>query len=279
VNRNFRLLGIAGTCWTLALAGCTQDRTVGFPVPDPPSSIRPMPPVIAAAPLPVPVPAPVAPAPPTARSVQGRNIGCSVHGCGDETVLILGGIHGNEPAGVPLCEQLAAHIERNPTARAGRRVVIAPALNPDGLAANRRTNARGVDLNRNFETSNRRAIRRHGPRPLSEPEARYVVELIRRYHPARIVTIHQPLACVDYDGPGRGLATAMARTCGLPVKKLGARPGSLGSYAGVEMGIPIVTLEMPADATALSPAGVWRAYGESILVAIRFSSAPPVGAE
>jgi len=151
-------------------------------------------------------------------------------------------------------------------------VVVAPATNPDGLAAGRRTNARGVDLNRNFDTRNRQAIRRHGPKPLSEPEARFIAELIDRYRPARIVTIHQPLACVDFDGPARELAAAMSRACGLPVRKLGARPGSLGSYAGVDKQIPIVTLELPKSASSLGPPALWRIYGEAMLVAIRYAS-------
>jgi len=277
-NSGWFLVGAA--CWFLALAGCAEDTKVAFSVPPPPTGLRPLPAVITAPPAPpvqVQVQVQVEAAPPEGTSVQGRPLRCTVHGRGEETVLILGGIHGNEPAGVPLCRQLAAYLDRHPAAMASRRVVVAPALNPDGLAANRRTNARGVDLNRNFETSNRVAIQRHGPRPLSEPEARYIAELIRRYHPARIVTIHQPLACVDWDGPARGLAEVMSRSCGLPMRKLGARPGSLGSYAGVEQRIPIITLELPAGASVLNPSGMWRIYGHSLLVAIQFPSTVATG--
>jgi protein MpaA len=272
VKRKSRWLLVGLACGVLTLAGCAEEKEVAFSVPPPPTGLRPLPAVIAAPPA-RPVRVQVEAAAPEGTSVQGRPLRCSVHGGGEETVLILGGIHGDEPAGVPLCRQLAAYLDRYPPALADRRVVIAPALNPDGLAANRRTNARGVDLNRNFAARNRIAVKRHGPRPLSEPEARYVVELIRRYRPARIVTIHQPLACVDWDGPARDLAAAVSRACGLPMKKLGARPGSLGSYAGVEQRIPIITLELPTGASTLSPTGVWRIYGRSLLVAIRFPSA------
>jgi len=269
VERNSRWFVIALTGWAFTLVGCATDREVAFTVPLPPTSLSSRPAVVTAPPLPV--------APPRAAllrgaSVRGRPLRCSVHGSGSDTVLFLGGIHGNEPAGVALCRQLASYLDRYPTVCAGRRVVIAPALNPDGLAAGRRTNARGVDLNRNFEARNRVAVRRHGRQPLSEPEARYIVSLIRRYRPARIVTLHQPLACVDWDGPAQGLAAAMGRASGLPARKLGARPGSLGSYAGVEQEIPIVTLELPAGASNLSPAGAWRIYGRSLLTAVRFPS-------
>ncbi|MCD6304180.1 MAG: DUF2817 domain-containing protein [Planctomycetes bacterium] len=207
---------------------------------------------------------------PVGRSVQGRAIRCSVIGTGGETTLILGGIHGDEHAAVPLCRRLAAYLGSYPFLLDGRRVVIVPAANPDGLAANRRTNAHGVDLNRNFDASNHRARGSGGPRAMSEPESRFIAMLIERYRPSRIVTIHQPLACVDYDGPARALAEAMSRASGLPVRKLGARPGSLGSYAGVDRRIPIVTLELPAAASSLSDEELWDRYGQCLVLAARF---------
>ena len=85
-------------------------------------------------------------------------------------------------------------------------------------------------------------------KPLSEPEAAFIAALIDRYDPARIITLHQfisqhqPKGCVDWDGPARELAKEMAEASGLPLQKLGARPGSLGSYAGVELQIPTITL-------------------------------------
>ena len=253
----------------LAVGGCAT-KPPEIAVPPPPSFLRPEPPGPVAPPVAPPVDVPVEL--PVGRSVEGRAVRCSVHGYGRETVLILGGIHGNEPASAVLCEQLGAYLDRHPELLAGLRVVIAPATNPDGLAAGRRTNARGVDLNRNFATSNRQAIRKYGLRPLSEPESRFIAELMTRFRPVRMVTVHQPLACVDYDGPARGLAEAMARACGLPVKKLGARPGSLGSFAGLDRRIPIVTLELPKAAGALSAAGVWRIYGRAMLVAVRYGT-------
>jgi protein MpaA len=228
-------------------------------------------------------PRPSRPAPPpprrarlspvSGRSVENRPLAGSEFGKGSETVLILGGIHGDEPAGTALSRRLCAHLASRPGGAAGRRVVVAPAANPDGLARGTRTNARGVDLNRNFSTRNFSSCDRHGHTPLSEPESRFIAALIEHYRPARIVTIHQPLRCVDYDGPGRELAEAMSAACGLPVRKLGARPGSLGSYAGVDRRIPIVTLELPAEASGLGGAALWQRYGPAMMAAIRFDGA------
>jgi murein tripeptide amidase MpaA len=212
---------------------------------------------------------------PSAESALGSHIGSWVYGSGAQTVLILGGIHGNEPAGPTLCEALQDHLASHPEALAGRRVVVAPALNPDGLLANTRENSREVDLNRNFDTANRQASTVFGSAPLSEPESRFVVELIEKFLPAAIVSVHQPLACVDYDGPAQELAAAMSRACGLPVEKLvdsKPYPGSLGSYAGVDRSIPIVTLELPGgDVSAWSKAALWEEYGAAMLEAVRLT--------
>ncbi|MFT4844361.1 MAG: protein MpaA [Planctomycetota bacterium] len=163
---------------------------------------------------------------------------------GDEVVLVLASIHGSEPAGTPLLERLFEHLTAHPELLNGRTLIAVPVVNPDGYAKRRRLNSNGVDLNRNFPAKNREERRRHGAKGLSEPESRALAELLDRHQPARIVSIHQPVACVDWDGPARAVAAAMADACPLPLRRLGSMPGSLGSYAGVDLGIPIVTFEL-----------------------------------
>jgi protein MpaA len=179
-------------------------------------------------------------------------------------------IHGNEDAGTPLVEKLADHLEVNRELLQGKRVILVPVANPDGHAANTRSNARGVDLNRNFEAANRENSRQFGMVGLSEPESRALHGLIVTYRPRWIISIHQPLNCIDYDGPGQRLAQSMGDHCALPVKKLGARPGSLGSYAGVTLGIPIITVELPANASSLGADELWQRYGKMMLTAISY---------
>ena len=202
------------------------------------------------------------------KSIENRPIEYIVLGQGRNATFILAAIHGSEKAGIPLVRRLARYLQQYPHLLQGCKVVLLPVVNPDGVAHNTRFNARGVDLNRNFPTSNRINSRRFGRTALSEPEARVIEQLIRQYAPDRIVSIHQSLACIDYDGSSRALANRMAKYCNLPLIKLGAKPGSLGSYAGVTLRIPTITLELPRTSDRLSSERLWQRYGPALIAAV-----------
>jgi protein MpaA len=181
-------------------------------------------------------------------SVQGRPLRWRVFGNGERTVLFLGAIHGSEPMSHRLLEQFQEELAGNPELVRGRRVVVASPVNPDGLDKGLRHNARAVDLNRNFPARNFKQGRfSGGGKPLSEPESRFVMYLLETFRPQVVVSVHAPLCCVNYDGPADRLARAMAVHNGYPVKaSIGyPTPGSLGSFLGVDRGVPIVTLELP----------------------------------
>jgi len=202
------------------------------------------------------------------QTVQRWPIMSLVLGQGPDVTFILATIHGNEAAGTPLVRRLSRYLLQHPEILTGRTVVLLSVANPDGMAHNSRFNAHGVDLNRNFEAANRLNDKQSGMTALSEPEARVIRQLILQYMPDRIVSIHQPLNCIDYDGPARMLADRMAQYCALPVKKLGARPGSLGSYAGVTLGIPIITFEMTQADSQLNSEILWQRYGKALIATI-----------
>ena len=203
-------------------------------------------------------------------SVQGRPIMYTVLGQGPDVTLILAAIHGNESAGTSLVRRLAEHLKQNQHILGGRTVVILPVANPDGAAYNTRYNANKVDLNRNFATANRINNAEFGRTALSEPETTAIYQLIRQYNPDRIVSIHQSQSCIDYDGPGYALASRMSQYCNLPIKKLGAKPGSLGSYAGLTLGIPIITLELSQSDSGASSDSLWQRYGKALLAAVTY---------
>jgi protein MpaA len=101
-----------------------------------------------------------------------------------------------------------------------------------------------------------------------------VVNLVERFRPAAIVSIHsidRSRECNNYDGPGEELARAMGRINGYPVRgSIGyPTPGSLGTWAGIERGIPTVTLELPSHH---SPKRCWQDNRDALLACSQFLS-------
>ena len=200
------------------------------------------------------------------RSVEGRPIEAFVRGDpAGPCVLMIASIHGNEPAGTPLLARMMDVLREDPARAHGRRVVLIPVANPDGVAARRRANANRVDLNRNFPADNFRGSSSHGGAPLSQPESRAIHALIARERPTRVVSIHMPTAQIDWDGDGEALARRMAALCPLPAKRMGSRPGSLGSWVGLTLDRPILTVELRGGDRRLDDDTLWRTYGDALL--------------
>jgi len=195
-----------------------------------------------------------------ARSVMGRAIVQRDLPADDARlrVLVVGGMHGDELSSSSVALHWIGLAQNQPMqlpVPVHWRFI--PALNPDGLVARppRRVNANGVDLNRNFPTprwereapaywnqrTGRDPRRWPGPRPLSEPESRYLHDEMARFKPHLIVSIHAPFGVLDFDGP----TVPPARLGRLYLDQVGIYPGSLGNYGGVHKGVPVVTVELP----------------------------------
>jgi protein MpaA len=178
------------------------------------------------------------------RSVYGRAIYAYKRGdpLGEPT-LVVGSIHGNEPAGISIAQRLLR--SKVPD---GVDLWVIPDLNPDGHVARTRGNAHGVDLNRNFPRRWRRLSGGNysGRRPLSEPESRAVSRLVKRIRPRLSIWFHQPLALVD--GSRRSpRARRFARLSGLPLGRLPAYPGTATSWERkIVPGSVALVVELPA---------------------------------
>lgn len=222
-----------------------------------------------------------------------------------ETTLILCGVHGDEITPIKFCFDIMEHIKKIENRKGDshsvedlkdRLVLVAPIANPDSFFKKwpSRTNANGVDINRNLPTRDfntaalkiwreryKKDKRRYpGEKAMSEPETLFQVNLIERYRPDKIISVHAPLTMLDYDGPAdrhsggkvgsranQLLIQMSEQAKGYKIKNYPFFPGSLGNYAGNERNIPTYTLELPSSDNRKSKK-YWKLFKDSIHSAI-----------
>ena len=171
-------------------------------------------------------------------------------------VMIMGGIHGDEYSSVSIMFKWMDLLANQQDSEFHWRFL--PLANPDGLLDGEATrqNANGVDLNRNFpsgdwertaleswrRTTGSNPRRFPGHSPASEPETQWILEQIEEFKPVVIVSVHAPHGLLDFDGH----VEAPLKIGHLHLQQLGVYPGSLGNYGGLNLGIPVITLELPS---------------------------------
>ncbi|QHB32563.1 murein tripeptide amidase MpaA [Yersinia canariae] len=181
-----------------------------------------------------------------------------------KTGLIIAGTHGDESAAIVALSCALRTI----TPQQQRHHVIL-AVNPDGCQLGLRANASGVDLNRNFPAKNwqagetvyrwnsaanaRDVVLSTGEYAGSEPETQALCTLITQLSPQWVVSLHEPLACIEDPGSS-ALGERLAANFSLPlVTSVGyATPGSFGSWCA-DIHLPCITAELPpisADAAS-----------------------------
>ena len=169
-------------------------------------------------------------------------------------VLILGGVHGDEPEGHWIALGLLKHwMGRFPYKL---RVCLIPCFNVEGALLFQRTNANRVDLNRNLPAkswSPHFEKKRYfpGPRPASEPETQALVQWIDRQKPCLILSLHSWNPMINTNGDCQPEADILSRQTGYKIKDdIGyPTPGSLGDYCGQEKGLPVITYEAKRGGT------------------------------
>jgi protein MpaA len=162
------------------------------------------------------------------RSWEGRPIEVLRvrHPRAERRVLVVGCIHGNECAGLAVTRRLL----RLPGAPALDLWVL-PNLNPDGYARRTRGNARGVDLNRDFDA-------------FSQRESRIARRLILRLRPDVTIWFHQPQAAVRAWGRSRAAARRYARLAREPYRSLEWPRGAATRWQN-GLGVRAFVVELP----------------------------------
>lgn len=220
------------------------------------------------------------------RSVRGRDIYALRVGTGQMKVLITAGVHARETANTPMVMQglfdmLGAY--QNGDSRVSEvlsRVtfIVVPLVNPDGYdecvrrnSGSKKTNARGVDLNRNFpfkywgSKKKKKGNGYPGPHPASEPETQAIMALIAAHDFTLAVDVHsrgrlffcqkgglttEDIANGRNPDELNAVSLALAQTLGNHVnyrvvpetKVVFGEEGTLTDYA-FSQGIPTVTFE------------------------------------
>ena len=237
------------------------------------------------------------------RSNRGYPLVYAVFGSGGNRTMLISGVHPDELTPLPMGFRFAKYLAEHPEkyASSDQTIIIVPLVNPDGFFVEKptRTNAQGVDLNRNFFTAdwyssahalweqNRKRDRRYFPGhvPNSEVETFFQEQLLSKFQPNKILSIHAPLGFLDYDGPADGKPESKDRhvksarewvqaisrsTKNYRIVDYSFYPGSLGNYGGNERNIPTVTLELQST----NPRKVdeyWQSFLPGLIEATSYS--------
>jgi hypothetical protein len=187
---------------------------------------------------------------------------------GERPILLMGGVHGDEPLGVHLAQKTLEFLINH---KQDVKVpwVVVPVLNVDGYRQGTRVNGRGVDLNRNYPSKSWSPAfekeRYHpGTAPGSEPEIQAVVGLIQDLHPRLLIHCHSWNPMIVAAGPGAQMdAVRLSRSSGYEVvPEIGyPTPGSLSQYGWIDNKIPVICIE---ESDHSLEENVWPAFAQGM---------------
>jgi protein MpaA len=203
--------------------------------------------------------------------------------------LVWAAIHGEEHVTLQAAQHLLRVVHADDAC-----AVVVPVLNPDGVLAGTRQNARGVDLNRNFPgptwqptpsptfwstsvtrtTERRTQLSSPGPAPGSEPETQAIMSLVEELEPEFVIDLHTPLECVIAMSER---AVPMAEHLAAPaslrvVRELeGPTPGDSASWCE-SRGAIAVTYEFELEPMPR----LWARHGEALVRCIVVRRDPTV---
>lgn len=211
-------------------------------------------------------------------STSGRPIVAIRQGPADapNVLLVLGQMHGSEPRGRDVVREV-----RRLKFPAGVQVWTISSMNPDGGVAGTRTNAHGVDLNRNFPFQWRANPRSHtyypGRRPASEPETAAMLTFLNELRPDVILSFHQAFRAIDV-GPAKASSWAgiMSARTNLPIHKIpchGPCSGTMTGWFNANFTGSAITVELPRNVSLVQAQIYARAVG-AVAAALANQSTP-----
>lgn len=212
-------------------------------------------------------------------SVNGRAIIAYIFGSGGRTVLYTGSIHGNELSAKRLMLAWVDELEVNARSiPADKRIIVIPALNPDGVAAGVRNNSNNVDLNRNFDTSDwQKDITSPSGQPIengggvtamSEPETQAIATYTAALRPRLTMSYHSiaGYAIANQGSDSSSLAATYAQMTGYS-NMTGtsgafdyAISGTYDDWIREKLGLPSVLIELASSTYSEFPrnkAALW----------------------
>ncbi len=207
---------------------------------------------------PVPSPTPTTPTTPpvslwpatvlVGTSALGRPIYAQRQGnpTASKVLLAVGVIHGNEKAGKKIINGVRA---TQIPADGDVQVWTIQSMNPDGMAANKRRNARNVDLNRNFPTGWSPRTPGAGVSAGSEPETQALMAFMGDLRPDAMFVYHQDWNMVlgACNWKTRPYALRYAKLTGLKKESCAraAYTGTMGSWYNSNFPGYMLTVELP----------------------------------
>ena len=204
-------------------------------------------------------------------SVQGRPLVVHRRGeAGGARVLVVGVIHGNEQAGLPIVDLL-----HDMQLDQGVDLWLVPSMNPDGVAANTRQNAHGVDLNRNFtigweQIGQNGYWQYSGETAASEPETQAMMKLARMIQPDIVIWYHQDYFRIEPKSGREGqIRTRYAGLVDLPLLTISGGNSSGAANRWVRSTVTATGMSMTVEIGPELRPGEAQNHADAVLTILR----------
>jgi protein MpaA len=210
---------------------------------------------------------------------------CTIHSYkseikSDKYIYLMAGVHGDEVEGVYVLQNLFNYLKDDENLHLQLPLIIIPNVNIDGYRAGTRTNAHGVDLNRNMPSETWSPDftdpgNNPGSEAASEPETQYLLKLFEKYPPKLIISMHSWKPVLNYNGETcKAIAEFLEQHNQYPIVEGDIEdptPGSLGMYAPEKYDCPILTFEFPELKSGKTLKEIWKDNKDGLIGLLKSS--------